>query len=327
MNSEENFVKAIDSVISAKKSYIGDDCAVLPLSGTKKMLVTSDMLIEDVDFDFKYCTFEAIGFKSAMVNLSDIAAMGGTPQYMTYSIGMPQNIKISDIKKFYNGVKKATKKNNVQIVGGDLSSSEKFVISVSVIGHANSNNIKMRSGANIGDQIFFIGKLGWSSAGLEILRNKSQHKKTRDFKSFTKEHLTPNAHVDAGKILGTFKEVSSMIDISDGLSTDLSRICKASNCGAVIYEDKLPIDSKLKSIAEKLKKDALSFVLHGGEDYSLLFTCKAKESLTNKFSNYNLKPVHIGEIVSSKKGLSILNSNGKLNKLKISGYDHFIHKT
>ena len=329
MVSEERFIENILAVLSEKAVGVGDDCAVLPFSSRRNLLVTTDMLVEGVDFDLSYCSFEDIGYKSVMANLSDIAAMGGEPVHLLFSVGIPEIYGQTHVKRFYIGVKEALGGCNAKVVGGDLSESEKWVVSVTAIGKAPQKNVKLRSGAKTGDKIFIVGNPGRSAVGLQVLQDRKNKKSRRAIPKilmpFVHDHLRPEAQIKAGKLLGSFSGVTSMMDISDGLSLDLSRVCTASSCGAVIYNKYLPVDNKLLTAAEKLKSDPYSWVLHGGEDFCLLFTC-SKRSVNKMYdlmNRHDIHPIEIGKIKAETSGITLVDSDEKRRELPVNGFDHF----
>lgn len=320
--NEDALIRKIRKQLNSRSGNLEDDCAVLPLNQNRKLLVSTDMLIEGVDFDLSYCRPEDIGYKSAMVNLSDIAAMGGQPADLFFSIGMPKASAAGFVTGFYRGVKAALRGTSVKISGGDLSSSDKVVISGTVLGKVSARNIKYRSGAKAGDIILAAGHLGWSAAGLCMLQRSG--KKADRKNPFVKFHLRPQAQTTAGKILGAAAGVHTMIDISDGLSTDLNRICSASQVGAVVYQNNLPVREALRKTASKLKKDPIEWVLNGGEDFALLFTCEQKSSagIVKRLKKQRIPVSEIGVITGKTSNVCLQLPDGKNKPLKSGGYDH-----
>jgi len=286
---------------------IGDDAAVVK-SGSRTLLLTSDMLIEGIHFDLSFTTFYQIGFKTLAVNISDIFAMGGKPKYFLLNIGVPQIYALNDIKEIYRGLNAIAKKFGIAIVGGDTCASKKgLTLSVTLIGET-SNAIR-RNGARAGESIFVTGFLGDSAMGLYLLK-KMRRNKSRIPSSnlkLIKSHLMPEPAP-----LRSTAGVTSMIDISDGLLIDLSHICRESNVGAVIYEDMVPMSKELKTIAHNLRKDPLEYALKGGEDYLLLFTSAQR---------IRKDAVRIGDII--RRGRYLVNSEGRRKSFKAEGYEHF----
>ncbi len=288
---------------------IGDDAAAVKIAN-KKILVTSDMLIEGVHFDLSFTTFYQLGYKFLAVNISDIFAMGGNPQYFLASLGIPRSFKTADIEELYTGIRELAEDSGVTVVGGDTCASKSgFVLSGTLTGDAK--NIIMRSGANKGNGIFVTDTLGESAMGLRLLKKRGR--KIRSFSSsvprqmLMKKHLMPEPE-PAGNLSG----ITSMIDISDGLLADLSHICDESRVGAVIYRDKIPVSTDLADTAESLRIDPVELALKGGEDYALLFTAP---------SNIKRNAFKIGEITG--KGRFIIDEKGKKTSFKAEGYEHF----
>lgn len=274
----------------------GDDTAVLKWTKDKYLLFTCDMVIEDVHFNLSEAAPFQIGWKALGRNISDIAAMGGLPKYAVVSLGINPELSISVADGICKGIKALADRFGVNIVGGDMAKSKKIVIDVSLIGEVEKNKITFRSGAKAGDLIFVTGTLGGSIRG---------------------KHLSFMPKVEESqKLVKNFK-INSMIDISDGLILDLSRILEASGVGAYIYENTIPISKAAGSL-----KNAL----YDGEDYELLFTMSVKEArrfFKKTFHKMRSPITLIGEIVDKKNGFNIIDSEGREENLKIKGYTHF----
>ena len=276
---------------------VGDDCAVLHYPDSE-VLVTTDMLMEGVHFDLTYIDMQNLGYKSAMVNISDIFAMNGTPRQLTVSLALSKRFKVEDMEQFYSGLRMACEKWGVDIVGGDTTSSYTgLAISITCIGEARKEDIVYRNGAKDTDLICVTGDLGAAYMGLQLLeREKSVYyqqvdearkkndkralEQLRDFQpDFAgKEYLLQRQlQTEArGDIIARFRELNihptAMMDISDGLSSELMHICKQSNCGCRIYEKNIPIDYQTAVMAEEMNMNVTTCALNGGEDYELLFT-------------------------------------------------------
>src|SRR5574344_2342628 len=276
---------------------VGDDCAVLDYSG-KQTLVTTDMLMEGVHFDLTYIDMEHLGYKSAMVNISDIFAMNGTPRQMTVSLAISKRFTVEDIETFYRGLRLACDKWNVDIVGGDTTSSYTgLAISITCIGEAQKEDIVYRNGANDTDLICVSGNLGASYMGLQLLerektvydqqveeaRKKGDKKRLEELAQFSPDfagheyllerQLKPEARGDIIEQLRLANiHPTAMMDISDGLSSELMHICTQSHCGCRIFEKNIPIDYQTAVMAEELNMNVTTCALNGGEDYELLFT-------------------------------------------------------
>ncbi|RJQ15963.1 MAG: thiamine-phosphate kinase [Nitrospiraceae bacterium] len=308
---------------------IGDDAAAIK-TGTGKILVTSDMLLEGIHFDLSFTTFRQLGHKFLSVNISDIFAMGGKPKYFFISLGIPGHLKPEDIDNLYSGILKVAKKSGVAVAGGDTcASGDGLVLSGTLIGTAD--RIITRSGAREGDGIYVTDTLGDSAMGLMILKSQKSEVRSQKFKNknrnlkfktqnsklktlnskdvlhLIKKHLMPEP-----KPLKNTSKVTAMIDISDGLLIDLSHICDESKAGAVIFRDEIPVSAELRHAASISGLDPLDFALRGGEDYVLLFTAPPGVR-TGAFK--------IGEII--KKGRFIIDRKGRKRTFKAEGYEHF----
>lgn len=281
---------------------IGDDAAAIKIAA-RKILITSDIMLEGVHFDLSFMTFYQLGYKILAVNISDIFAMGGNPKYFLLSLGIPKDYDSEDIDALYSGLRDAAKKFGVAIIGGDTCASiYGLIVNGTLIGDAD--RIIYRSGANIGDGIFVSGTLGDSAMGLMLLKNQELKFKGQKLK---RRHLMPDP-----KPLKNTEGITAMIDISDGLLIDLSHICDESKTGAIIYKDKIPLSRELRKISQLLGNDPFEFALRGGEDYILLFTASA---------DFKTDAVRIGEI--TKKGRFIINEKGEKTPFKAEGYEHF----
>ncbi|MDL1955810.1 MAG: thiamine-phosphate kinase [Candidatus Desulfofervidus auxilii] len=307
------------TVPSFVKKGIGEDAAVLEIGGSY-YLITTDLLIEDTHFKQKWISPFALGYKALAVNLSDIAAMGGKPEYFLISIGIPKDFSSKDIDELIKGLKKIAQKYQVFLIGGDTVRAEKIVINITVLGKTEKKPF-FRSGAKVGDIILVSRFLGDAAAGLAILENNLNQK---DFLSLINAHLFPEPEVDLGLYLAETQLVHAAIDISDGIASDLMWICEESNVGAKIYKTKIPISSICKKAAHKLNKNPLEWALSGGEDYALLFTIppnalkQIKEGIWKKFKR---EVFVIGEITEGNKVLLV--SEKKIIDISGKGFSHF----
>ncbi len=276
---------------------IGDDCAVIRISKNKFLLATIDMLIEDVDFRLKDATPYQIGWKSLACGLSDIAAMGGVAKYAMISLGLPRKLSVEFIDGLYRGIKALAGKFDIEIVGGDTNSSNKLVIDVAVLGFTEPDRLATRSGARRGDIICVTGSLGGS------------------YKS--KRHLTFTPRLKEARCLVKNFRVNSMIDISDGLSTDLNHIAKESGLGARVYEELIPVSKDAKGINSALNE---------GEDFELLFTIPlsgARRFTGKDLRVNNVKVTPIGEMLGRPSGVKMIGRDGIKRDLKPKGFSHF----
>jgi thiamine-monophosphate kinase len=274
MKSEFEFIENLRRRRNLSK--IGDDCAVLPKDSKTDLVITTDLLIEDIDFRLDWSKPEFIGHKALAVSLSDVAAMGAKPVWAMLSIGIPEEIwKTDSVEKFYDGWFRLAKKFNVELVGGDVSKSpDKIVIDSIVAGEVFRGKAVLRSGARAGDLIFVTGVLGGAAAALKLLENGEKYENSESNKLLLRQ-LKPNPQTDIGKILGTKNLATSLIDISDGLTGDLFHICAESKVGAKMFADKIPVEIAISNF--KFQISNLEFALFGGEDFELLFTVDPKK--------------------------------------------------
>ncbi len=316
MKKEFEFINQIRQKFSLEK--IGDDCAVFPKNKTHDSLITSDLLIEEIDFRRSWMIPDALGHKALAVSLSDIAAMGGKPIYSMLSIGIPNDVWQTDfIDKFYEGYFKLASKFGVELIGGDVSKTpDKIVIDSTVIGEVKKDKAILRSGAKVGDLIFVTGKLGGASAGLKLLEKGIKLETANDWqKKLISKQLTPSPQILVSQQISKF--ATSMIDISDGISSDLRHICEASKVGAKIYSDKIPTQNKITNLTGNFFEQ-LKFALNGGEDFELLFTVSSEKKFTKKFDSFFC----IGE-VTANTGIIELISEIKSTILQPNGFQHF----
>ena len=311
------------------KKGIGDDCAVFSTLPNISQLVSTDALIESIHFDLKTITPKQLGFKAISVNISDIAAMGGTPYLAVISLGLPKTTSIKFIDKLYSGIKKSCDLYNIQLVGGDTVASPKHLfINICLLGEAAKNRVFYRKGARPGDQIFVTGNLGDSAMGLKILRSRNKNfvpKKHIDF--LVIKHLEPIPRIKEARLLAKSNiKITSMIDLSDGLQQDLGHLCTTEKIGATLYEKNLPFSEALRNACLKKKHDPTDWVLQGGEDYELLFTITSGDvnKLNRLFTKTDTPISHIGEITNIPKKIQLKKKNGKTVFLKTTeGFDHF----
>ena len=327
---------------------VGDDCAVLHYPDTE-VLVTTDMLMEGVHFDLTYIDLQHLGYKSAMVNISDIFAMNGTPRQLTVSIALSKRFKVEDMEDFYSGLRLACEKWGVDIVGGDTTSSYTgLAISITCIGEARKEDIVYRSGAKDTDLICVTGDLGAAYMGLQLLereksvyyqqvdeaRKKNDTRALEELKGFQpdfagKEYLLQRQlQTEArGDIIAKFRELNihptAMMDISDGLSSELMHICKESNCGCRIYEKNIPIDYQTAVMAEELNMNVTTCALNGGEDYELLFTVPIGDH--EKIQDMEGVKL-IGHITRPELGQMLVTRDNQEFELKAQGWNPLSNK-
>lgn len=302
---------------------VGDDCSVFRMGENFFGLITTDLLVENVHFLIDKISPEDLGYKSLAVNLSDIAAMGGIPKDAYISIAVPEKISVEFLDEFYKGLKKPADKYEVNVAGGDTTHSKKdFIISITVFGICKKP--VYRSGAKQGDKIYTTGYLGDSAAGLLNLLNDFEI--PGNIKHYLiKTHNRPEPMVNEGRFISENFNITSMIDISDGLASDLGHICRQGSVGAVIYEDRIPVSPEFKIFMELTSQKNPDISITGGEDYQLLFTISSKDAqkIEKAFGKSFARPVYcIGEIIG-ESGVFIVSKDGEKKVLSKSGYDHF----
>ena len=277
---------------------IGDDCAVI-------------MMVENDHFNLDWYSPEQVGMKLMESNVSDIFAMGGTPKYAFLSMSLKKDTSVEFIEGLYKGLYLSAKRHNVLILGGDTTHGTEYVFNLTLVGEINPKLLCLRSMAHKGDIVCVTGRLGGSTAGLELLRNRKD--------GYLTDHLEPNARTKAeAETIATY--ANAMIDVSDGLGSEVKHICNESNLGALIFYDKIPISGETEESAVKLNKNSYDFALYGGEDFELVFTIQRNklELLKKHFSDFTI----VGIIHEKDKGVYLL-KDGKKHKLN-KGYDHFV---
>lgn len=323
----DHLTKTIELKNNSSQKGVGDDAAVLSY-GDKKTLVTTDLLLEGIHFDLMYVPMKHLGYKSAVVNFSDIYAMNGQPKQITVSLGISKRFSVEDLEDFYEGLQLACEHHGVDIVGGDTSSSlTGLTISITCLGEGEDGKIVYRNGAKETDLICVSGDLGAAFMGLQLLeREKAVFGGEQDFQPdfsgkeyLLERQLKPEARKDIIGLLAQDNIVpTSMIDISDGLSSELKHICKQSNVGCVIFEERLPIDYQTAMMAEQFNMNVTTVALNGGEDYELLFTVPLH--FHDRISQ--VKGVHvIGHITREGLGLMLETRDGTEIELKAQGWD------
>jgi thiamine-monophosphate kinase len=300
---------------------IGDDVAVIEV-GRKILLLTTDILIEDIHFNRAWIDPFHLGKKALAVNISDIAAMGGTPGYFLISLGLPKNLSLSFITSFHRGLKDAAKRFQVRLIGGDTSLSQKIIINICLLGEGRKSNLLFRNGARVGDDLFVTGTLGDAALGLKILQKKGRKGGP---KRLIKKHLSPSPRIELGQAIARHHQATSMIDVSDGLLIDAYHLLEESKVGARIWEDRIPVSRSYQRWVGSFSKDPYQLAFSGGEDYELLFT--APPGMKKKFSDLahptKIKITPIGQILPRREGLRIIRKDGKEYFPSRLGFDHF----
>jgi len=309
---------------------IGDDAAVVEKNGSEVTLLTTDLLMEGIHFDLTYMPLKHLGFKAVAVNVSDIAAMNGIPQQILVGLGLSNRFSVEAVQEFYEGVKAACESYKVDLVGGDtVSSRSGFVISITAIGTADKTKVAYRNSAKVDDLICVTGDLGAAYLGLQILEREKQvylsnpemQPELEGKEYLIERQLKPEARMD---VIHELKELgvvpTSMIDISDGLASEMMHVCKQSNVGAELLEENLPIDQLAYDTAREFDLDPLTCMLNGGEDYELLFTIN-KEDM-NKIKNHPDITI-IGRVKPKEDGVKIITKAGNSFDIKAQGWKAF----
>lgn len=308
---------------------IGDDAAILNYDDSR-IVMSSDMLVEGIHFDLSYMPLKHLGYKAIAVNISDIAAMNAIPKQVTVNIGLSNRFSVEAVEMLYEGMKAACEEYKVDIIGGDTTSSHAgLILSISVLGVVKEDHITQRSGAMSGDILCVTGDLGAAYMGLQVLEREKQEflsnpemqPQLDKYEYVVGRQLRPKARMDVVYELSTLGVVpTSMIDISDGLASDVFHICKQSNVGVAIYEDKLPIDKQAYETAAEFSIDPNSCALNGGEDYELLFTINQADF--EKMKNH--EDIHtIGYMHDADKGKVFVTRNQNTVALVAQGWKHF----
>ena len=345
----KHLTKDIKTVQPSTKKAVGDDCAVMDFSEIKNsklkiknedvhVLMTTDMLLEGIHFNLEYVPLKHLGYKAAVVNFSDIYAMNGTPTQITVSLGISKRFSVEDIEALYSGIRLACERYGVDIVGGDTCSSMTgLTISITCLGVANAKDIVYRNGAKLNDLICVSGNLGTAYMGLQLLERErlamtqnipnNQSVPNTPIEAFEgreyllERQLKPEARRDMIESLRKAGvKPTAMMDISDGLSSELLHICSQSGVGCCIYEDKLPIDYQAAVLAEEMNLNIVTCALNGGEDYELLFTCPLDDY-------EKLIPIEdlyiVGHITKPEYGCNLIGRNGEELTLKAQGWNAF----
>ncbi len=319
----KNFSIQQQSTIKA----IGDDAAVLDFK-SKKAVVSTDLLVEGVHFDLSYMPLKHLGYKAVVVNVSDICAMNATPTQVTVSIAVSNRFPLEAIEELYEGIRLACDFYKVDLIGGDTTSSTTgLLISVTALGEATEEEITYRSGAQENDLLVVTGDIGSAYMGLQVLEREKQvflvnpqnQPNLEDYSYIIERQLKPEARNDIKELLHKLEvKPTSMIDVSDGISSEVMHICKASSVGCNLYEDKLPLDPQLINVCEEFNLDSTTIAINGGEDYELLFTVSM-----NDFEKIKGNP-HlsiIGHMTAEKECIHLITRENTKLPLKARGWN------
>lgn len=325
----ERLVKPFTIKNSSTLKGVGDDCAIISSEGND-IVVTTDLLAEGIHFDLVYTPLQHLGYKSVMVNLSDVYAMGATPKQITVSLAVSSKFSVEALEQLYDGMKKACDRYDVDLVGGDTTSSMTgLVISITAIGQVEHGKAFCRNGAKPGDLVCVSGDLGGAYAGLQILRREkdvymidpNNQPDLSKYDYVIERQLKPEARRDVIKaIREKGLNPTSMIDISDGLSSELLHICKQSGVGVKIYENKLPVDAQTEAVAEELNMDATMVAMNGGEDYELLFTIPADQvEIAGDMPEFAI----IGQITDEPEVYTLIGRNAGSARISAQGWNAY----
>ena len=309
---------------------IGDDTAILHMPHKQSLLTSTDLAIEGIHFNPAFASFKDIGYRTAVANISDIAAMGGTPTFILTAIAVPPSYSVNRVRTLYQGFKKACQPYGIALVGGDTSSSKSgLFLCLTILGHVKPDRALTRRGAKVGDRVFVTGTLGDSTAGLQLLQHHMTQTRPRTdqpYETFLKKrHLRPTPRLATGQHLSQGRLAHAAIDISDGLSGDIHHLCQASHVGVELWASQLPMSRQCRTYAATHHIDPLTLVLAGGEDYELLFTIdpRKQKKVEDLSKTVKTKLTCIGAIHPKSFGLRLKLKNGVSQNIVRQSYNHF----
>jgi len=323
----EHLTKNFSITHESTLTSIGDDAAVLDF-GSKKAIISTDLLVEGVHFDLAYMPLRHLGYKAVVANISDICAMNAKPTQITVSIAVSNRFPLEALEELFDGITMASKVYNVDVIGGDTTSSQKgLIISITAIGEANLDDIVYRNGANATDLLVVSGDIGAAYMGLQILEREKQVFQVNpnnqpDLEPYTyliERQLKPEARKDLKELFEKLEiKPTAMIDVSDGLSSEIMHLCKRSEVGCNLYEEKIPVDPQLINVCEEFNLDITTIALSGGEDYELLFTIKMEDYDKIK-GNPNFTV--IGHMTQASEGMHLVTRANTKIELKARGWN------
>jgi thiamine-monophosphate kinase len=312
---------------------IGDDAAIYRPTPGHVHILTTDTFVEGIHFDLTFTSFKHLGWKVIAASVSDVAAMGGIPRYATVAISLPGKISVEMVRELYEGMAHVCKRYNCMIVGGDTTTTlANTTIGVTLIGEADEHRVLYRSGARVGDYLCVTGHLGASVAGLKVLQREkdrfSAAASTEEFRPnlepyapAIEKHLMPKPRLDISRLLVEHVTVNAMIDVSDGLASDVRHICEQSGVGATVYEHNLPVERVTQTIASEFAQSPTTYALFGGEEYELLFSLSDEEYA--KIEQLTSDVTIIGRITEPAGQIVLVNEQGEHVPLEAGGWDHF----
>ncbi len=330
--TEDQLVQAIRKVLSGDAPGVvlgaGDDAAVVAPGGHHGVL-TTDMLVDGVHFDVARILPHDLGHKALTVNVSDVAAMGGSPRFGVVSIGLPGDVEAAWVMELYGGMRQAADEYGMTVVGGDTSRAERVTLAVTVYGEVPGGKAVTRAGARPGDRLVVTGSLGAAAGGLRLASGTTEEVRgrlsTEAGRALVAAHQRPTARVGEGQELAR-AGATAMMDLSDGLALDLHRMCRESEVGARVWLDRVPVAPVLRDLADELAIDPLDLAIHGGEDYELLAALPAdsvkgaRDSLAERFGTSRWE---VGEVTGADAGLVAVGPGGTVSRLEPKGWDHF----
>lgn len=310
---------------------IGDDAAVVSIPSGDWTVLTTDLLAENVHFDLSTAALASVGYRAAMANLSDVAAMGATPRFLLVSIAIPPSLRAADVTQLYRGLMQACDSYDVHLIGGDTSASRQgLFLSITLLGTAKRGRALFRHGAKVGDSLYVTGTLGDSLAGLQLLTKerrtaRSPRLRPAHRRFLVNRHLHPTARVQEGLWLNQSRLATSAIDLSDGLSGDVRHICENNQVGARIDVAQLPLSPACRAYAATQGIDPATLALAGGEDYELLFTVtpRNERSLERQARAKGFQITKVGVIRPSRFGVQAVSTDGAATPLPVTSYQHF----
>ncbi|NPV91552.1 MAG: thiamine-phosphate kinase [Firmicutes bacterium] len=302
---------------------VGDDAAVLAVNPASRLLVTGDLMVDGTHFLRDKISGFDLGYKLMAVNLSDIAAMAGTPRFAVVFLGIPDDLSVEAVEEIYRGMRALAERYEVSIVGGDTVRSPSLTLGITLLGEGDPDRTILRSGARPDDLLAVTGTLGRSAAGLAVALGLVAAEGESALRVLV-AHNRPQPLIEEGSRLGSLEGVHAMIDISDGLASEVGHICEESGVGAVVLGDEVPIDEDTRKIGEMIGKTPLEMALFGGEDYELLFAVAPEcwDTVRNELESIGTRAAVVGRI-NDKAGEIVLESGGTTSKLTPGGFQHF----
>lgn len=303
---------------------VGDDTAVLDMGGGKWLLFTTDMMVEEVHFSLNYSAMWQVGWKLLAVNLSDIAAMGGRPAHALVSVAVPPHMSVSELMELYRGLREAAETYRVNLVGGDtVSSRERLVLNLALLGEVEAGKAVYRKGARPGDHIYVTGTLGAAAAGLHLWQNPSLACSPQAADYCKQAHAVPKPRLAAGRFLARYG-VTAMDDISDGLANEIHEICRSGGVGCLLRAADLPVNPHAGEVAARAGIDPVAWVLFGGEDFELVFTAAPEEpeNLQHAAGAVGVEIYQVG-VITNSPAIVLEKADGTAVPLQRGGYDHF----